>query len=70
MLLLGIRACNATNNDTDCCTLSNNCGVGEGDCDTDSECDAGLLCGSDNCKSFDSSWFYSDFDCCVPNPWG
>ena len=26
----------------DCCTSDNKCGVGEGDCDNDSECQLGL----------------------------
>ena len=33
----------------DKCTTSNLCGVGEGDCDSDEECTAGLKCGSNNC---------------------
>lgn len=33
-----------------CCTTSNLCDIGEGDCDTDSECKPGLLCGVGNCS--------------------
>lgn len=39
------------------------CGVGQGDCDNDSECGKGLKCGTDNCQDFDP--FASRFaDCC------
>ena len=34
-----------------CCTSSNQCGVGEGDCDVDNDCLGDLLCGSDNCRT-------------------
>ncbi len=30
----------------DCCNSSNKCGLGEGDCDTDSDCVSGLECGA------------------------
>ena len=43
-----------------CCTSSNPCGVHQGDCDSDSECEDGLACGRDNCQSP----FPSDSDCC------
>ena len=46
-----------------CCTTSNTCKIGEGDCDSDSECTGNLVCGTDNCLSiFGHS--PSDFDCC------
>ena len=50
-----------------CCTSSNQCGVGEGDCDTDSECTGNLKCGQgngkdDNCDT--SLGFPADYDCC------
>ena len=32
-----------------CCSVSNRCGVSEGDCDNDGECHGHLLCGTDNC---------------------
>ena len=35
------------------------CGVGEGDCDDDSECAGPLVCGTDNCP-----WGDAD-DCCM-----
>ena len=50
-----------------CCTTSNPCDVGGGDCDSDSSCVAGLHCGRDNCKrdysSAGSNWADSA-DCC------
>ena len=46
-----------------CCTTSDTCEIGEGDCDSDSECTGNLVCGTDNCQSiFGHS--PSDFDCC------
>ena len=55
-----------------CCTTEYPCGVGEGDCDSDSECDDGLECGKDNCRpclgGVDCSEFESSDDCCFdPN---
>ena len=53
-----------------CCTPNNKCGELEGDCDRDSDCDDGLMCGIDNCKRItgirDSviDWDDTD-DCCV-----
>ena len=62
--------CNATNSDYDCCKSPNlPCGLGEGDCDSDSECSGNLICGSDNCQSLDSGWAFSDFDCCMEGKW-
>ena len=50
-----------------CCTSSNQCGEGEGDCDDDTECFGNLVCGEangfdDNCDS--SLGFPSAHDCC------
>ena len=42
-----------------CCTEEQPCGKGDGDCDKDSECAAGLVCGSNNCPWGD------DDDCCM-----
>ena len=47
-----------------CCSEEYPCGEGEGDCDSDSECRDGFLCGSDNCKK--GSTFDDGDDCCVP----
>ena len=54
--------------DYSCCTSSNPCNVGKGDCDSDYECAGSLVCGTNNCKSdFSSSetnWT-SLADCCI-----
>ena len=46
----------------DCCTESNPCGAGEGDCDKDSQCIGNLRCGVDNCDT--SLAFTGTYDCC------
>ncbi len=48
--------------DEACCTPSNLCGIGYGDCQSHNDCQAGLRCGSNNCvgQSFDSQ-----DDCCA-----
>jgi len=46
------------------CTQSRKCSVGQGDCDSNSDCAPGLICGRDNCQKFNSkalSWT----DCCI-----
>ena len=46
-----------------CCSPDNQCGYGEGDCDTDEDCRRGLFCGMNNCdpmKNFDPK-----ADCCT-----
>ena len=55
----------------DCCNNEYPCGVGEGDCDYDSDCEEGLKCGTNNCKKclgenlgVDCSKFQPDDDCC------
>ena len=50
-----------------CCTSSNQCGEGEGDCDSDAECSGSLKCGqgnglNDNCDK--SLGFPANYDCC------
>merc|ERR1719309_561783 len=44
------------------CSSYNKCGVGEGDCDKDVDCDDGLTCGENNCRG---NQFNSKDDCCV-----
>ena len=56
--------CLGLTNDMDCCTASNPCNIGEGDCDKDSECAAGLICGTDNCIDFRSN-VHALADCCI-----
>ena len=46
-----------------CCTDNLPCGVGEGDCDSDSQCKEGLKCGSNNCEQKSGTFEKSD-DCC------
>ena len=44
------------------CTNGIPCGEDEGDCDSNTECQAGLTCGSNNCP--DSLGFDIEIDCC------
>jgi len=51
----------------DCCGKDGyKCGKGEGDCDTHSDCQHGLVCGSNNCVD-DGIWtrFTKSDDCCT-----
>merc|ERR1711934_353782 len=49
------------------CTMSNQCGVGEGDCDSDEECSGALICGNNNCFT-DGSEISAAADCCYDPP--
>eukprot|EP01059_Diplonema_ambulator_P024404 TRINITY_DN4035_c0_g1_i1.p1 TRINITY_DN4035_c0_g1~~TRINITY_DN4035_c0_g1_i1.p1 ORF type:complete len:364 (+),score=38.14 TRINITY_DN4035_c0_g1_i1:55-1146(+) len=43
------------------------CGYGEGDCDSDSECAEGLVCGTDNCRAMhtkNADYINPTADCC------
>ena len=55
----------------DCCTIDKPCNIGEGDCDYDSHCRRGLLCGSDNCfRDFPVQYGFNweiMADCCYGN---
>ena len=63
------------NTDWDCCSdgpmATDQCGVGQGDCDTDAECSGNLRCGRNNCKAdfstAASNWFRTA-DCCISSP--
>jgi len=48
-----------------CCQNHPNqrCGIGEGDCDEDMDCERGLVCGRDNCRAWGSGFDSTD-DCC------
>ena len=56
-----------------CCNPTTQCGVGEGDCDTDDDCLGDLICGSsrdssNNCKndfSNQRSFWTESADCCT-----
>ena len=44
--------------------MNRKCGLGEGDCDDDAECEGDLVCGDNNCNpTLDD--FYVGSDCCV-----
>ena len=45
----------------ECCSEEKPCGLGQGDCDMDSECEGDLTCGNDNCGA---TFFDSRTDCC------
>ena len=50
-------------NGSECCTTSKTCEIGEGNCDSSSECTGNLVCGTNNCLPiFGHS--PSDFNCC------
>ena len=59
-IFLGTK-CQGSNTNWSCCTSSSPCKEDEGDCDTDSDCESGLVCGTDNCPSGFPS---SAYDCC------
>ena len=44
-----------------CCKPDNQCGQDEGDCDNDTDCLNGYICGNNNCPSE----FASSHDCCT-----
>ena len=62
--------CNGTNFSDlfDCCTEEHQCGLYQGDCTTDSQCQGNFKCGVKNCKltsnitSFAGHW--QEFNCC------
>ena len=58
-LILILALCNG---DDTCCTSSNQCDIGEGDCDKDLDCIGNLFCGKDNCVG---DTFEEDDDCCT-----
>ena len=56
-----------TNSDWSFCSSQNPCSEGQGDCDSDDECN-GLQCGQDNCVNFNPN-AHSIADCCVKQGW-
>jgi hypothetical protein len=53
----------ACNGGDSCCRSSAQCAVGEGDCDSDTDCAGRLVCGEDNCDQSRDIFDLSD-DCC------
>ena len=62
--------CTAADLSWDCCTTSNPCGFGQGDCDSSNDytCGGNLVCGTDNCWS-DFGFGASTADCCTTSSW-
>jgi len=50
-----------------CCSSDNKCGLGEGDCDGNADCQGDLVCreGLNNCRLFNPN-AKADADCCIP----
>ena len=46
----------------DSCCVDGICGENQGDCDADSDCQAGFVCGADNCVG---DTFDATDDCCI-----
>ena len=51
----------------ECCSEDNPCGVGQGDCDNDSECEGSLTCVRYSCDDSlkNESFFDLRTDCCA-----
>ena len=63
-LILILETCDGRPSiDWDCCTPQSPCGVGKGDCDTDSDCSGALKCGNNNCIESEKHW-HDKADCC------
>jgi len=45
-----------------CCTPEKRCGLGEGDCDEDDDCEVGLKCGKDNCVNMGQAMVGTEFE--------
>jgi len=54
--------CAPVNMDWSCCTSSSPCAIGDGDCDSDSDCVSGAMCGHDIGSQFGAT---ASFDVCV-----
>jgi len=57
------KRCEPSKGDYGCCTQNQQCGMGEGDCDFDSDCISGMECVDDIGADFGGSAL---FDICVP----
>ena len=62
----GLRCFGVPSTHWSCCSSTHKCGVDQGDCDSDSDCSSGLICGTNNCqpKKSGSNW-HNLADCCV-----
>ena len=58
-----LAKCTSDDTSLTCCSGQHRCGEGKGDCDHDSHCEEGLVCGNQNCKDFDENFPYN-YDCC------
>jgi len=58
-----VAACDGSNTAWSCCSPTDKCGHGEGDCDTHDDCEDDMFCGKNNCNEF-SSEATDGADCC------
>jgi len=58
-----VAACDGSNTAWSCCSPTDKCGHGQGDCDTHDDCEDGMFCGKNNCNEF-SSEATDGADCC------
>ena len=72
-MLEGPRCNGFPKTEWDCCNPVSQCGLGEGDCDTDDDCYGDLICGglkdkSNNCKNdfaYPGIAWMEKADCCT-----
>ena len=57
----GHETCRGSGSSWNCCTIESKCGIHEGDCDSDDECEGTLTCGIGNCAVH---LFPENADCC------
>merc|ERR1712112_675107 len=65
----GLGTCSPGDGNWDCCSESQKCSEGGGDCDYDVDCAPGLVCGDDNCGDFYLG-ADSTMDCCMKKTGG
>ena len=60
-----LEQCSPTKTSDNCCSTGNyKCKEGQGDCDSDSDCEGDLVCGTNNCQKY--GFLNADYDCCAP----